>query len=128
MCLNVMSACRDTIKEYFKAQEVLVRTLLELISESLGLDSGYIDNECADPRIVIAINHYPPCPDPTLTMGIREHSDPNTITILMQDQVAGLQMYKEGLWFDVKPLENALVVNVGDHLQVRFHLSFQPAL
>jgi isopenicillin N synthase-like dioxygenase len=98
-----------------------VRRLLGIISESLGLDTQYIEKECGDEaRVLMAVNHYPPCPDPSLTMGIREHSDPNTLTILRQDQVAGLQVHKDGMWIDVKPLEKALVVNAGDHLQVQF--------
>lgn len=93
-----------------------------IISESLRLERNYIQKACEDPRILMAINHYPPCPDPSLTMGIREHSDPNTITILLETGVGGLQFFRDGLWFDVKPRDNALVVNAGDHLQVHaFH-------
>lgn len=109
---------KETIIEHVILQEALVRRLLKIISESLGLDRDYIEKACQDPRVLMAINHYPPCPDPTPTMGIREHSDPNTISILLDNQVAGLQVYKNGWWLDVKSDENALVVNVGDHLQI----------
>ncbi|CAB4284549.1 unnamed protein product [Prunus armeniaca] len=47
------------------------------------------------------------------------HSDASTITILMQeDNVTGLQIRKEGEWVPVKPIPNALVVNVGDAIEI----------
>ncbi|BBM98303.1 salicylic acid 3-hydroxylase [Marchantia polymorpha subsp. ruderalis] len=109
---------RDTMEEYSSQQQALAIRLLKLISESLGLESNYLVAACGEPKVVMAINHYPPCPDPSLTMGIKAHSDPNTITMLLQDDVGGLQVFKEDRWIDVRPLPNALVINVGDQLQI----------
>lgn len=106
------------MQDYTEHKIVLAKKLLGIISESLGLETGYIEGECCDPRVLLAMNLYPPCPDPTVTIGIREHSDPNTITMLLQDEVEGLQVYKDGVWIDVQPIEGALVINAGDHLQV----------
>jgi isopenicillin N synthase-like dioxygenase len=36
--------------------------------------------------------YYPPCPEPSNAFGVKPHSDPNTITILTQDEVGGLQV------------------------------------
>ncbi|KAL3685618.1 hypothetical protein R1sor_003640 [Riccia sorocarpa] len=109
---------RDTLEEYVAQQQALAVRLLKLISESLDLETNFLVEACGDPKVVVAINHYPPCPDPSLTMGIRAHSDPNTITMLMQDEVGGLQVFKDDEWIDIRPLPNAFVVNVGDQLQI----------
>ncbi|CAM6101602.1 unnamed protein product [Calypogeia fissa] len=109
---------RETLLQYVTEQDRLMVRLLAVISESLGLEPDHIAKECTDARALLALNHYPPSPEPSLTMGIREHSDPSTITILLQDQVAGLQLFKEGKWFEVQPVENAFVINAGDHLQI----------
>ncbi|KAL2653661.1 hypothetical protein R1flu_021789 [Riccia fluitans] len=109
---------RNTLEEYVAKQQALAVRLLKLISESLGLETNFLVEACGDPKVVVAINHYPPCPDPSLTMGIKAHSDPNTITMLMQDEVGGLQVFKDDGWIDVRPLPNAFVVNVGDQLQI----------
>lgn len=93
--------------------------LLDLICEGLGLEPGYFRNETDRLTEVqfLAVNHYPPCPDPSLTLGLPKHGDFNLITILLQE-MDGLQVLKDGQWLAVEPLPNAFVVNVGHALQV----------
>ncbi|KAK2401551.1 protein DOWNY MILDEW RESISTANCE [Trifolium repens] len=64
------------------------------------------------------VNHYPPCSEPSLTLGITKHSDPYLITILLQDDVSGLQVFKDGEWIAVEALPHAFVINVGYQLQI----------
>ncbi|MFK7955227.1 MAG: 2OG-Fe(II) oxygenase family protein [Lysobacterales bacterium] len=51
-------------------------------------------------------------------LGIHHHTDAGALTVLLQDQVSGLQVYREGQWHGVKPLPGALVINTGDMMQV----------
>lgn len=91
--------------------------ILELICEGLGLSADYFSNDLTQvPKIII--NHYPPCPEPSLTLGLSKHCDPTIITILLQGQVNGLQVFKDGRWIGVQPLPHAIVVNIGYLLQV----------
>ncbi|KAI9090609.1 hypothetical protein K1719_028462 [Acacia pycnantha] len=55
---------------------------------------------------------------PDLTMGITPHTDPGTITVLLQNQVAGLQVKHGPHWVPVNPLPGALIINAGDMLQI----------
>ncbi|CAL5323436.1 unnamed protein product [Camellia sinensis] len=92
--------------------------LQELIAESLGLDNDHVKNALGEQRQHMAVNYYPPCPEPELTYGLPGHTDPNALTILLQDlQVAGLQALKVCKWMAVKPHPNAFVINLGDQLQ-----------
>jgi len=69
----------------------------------------------------IRMNYYPPCPEPDKAIGLTPHSDATGLTILLQvNEVEGLQIKKDGKWVSVKPLPNALVVNVGDILEVSY--------
>lgn len=54
-------------------------------------------------------------------IGNSEHEDGNLITILLQDQVGGLEVRKDGEWIPVTPTEGTLIVNIGDIVQVNFH-------
>ncbi|KAM2511656.1 hypothetical protein PS1_036019 [Malus domestica] len=82
----------------------LALNILELISEGLGLGTGYFRDELLK-NMLLFVNHYPPCSDPSLTLGVSKHCDPNLITILHQEEhVNGLQVFKDGEWICVKPL------------------------
>lgn len=51
---------------------------------------------------------------------MKAHSDNGAITVLLQDDVPGLQVLRDGEWFTVQPLPGVLLVNLGDMLQVNF--------
>lgn len=70
---------------------------------------------------LMVVNCFPPCPEPDLTLGLPPHSDYGFLTLLLQDEVQGLQIQFQERWVTVEPIENGLVVNVGDHLEVGIH-------
>ncbi|KAJ8632472.1 hypothetical protein MRB53_025808 [Persea americana] len=109
---------RETVSKYCTNVRGLVLKLLEVISESLGLEKGYMDKALSKQAQHMAINYYPPCPQPELTYGLPGHKDPNALTVLLQDQVPGLQVLFGGKWVTVKPIPGTFVVNIGDQIQV----------
>ena len=38
--------------------------------------------------------------------------------MLLQDHVSGLQVYRDGYWYDIPNIDGALVINTGDMMQV----------
>ncbi|KAJ7965234.1 Oxoglutarate/iron-dependent dioxygenase [Quillaja saponaria] len=109
---------KDIVRHYCVEVRELGYRLQEYISESLGLEKDYIKNVLGAQGQHMAVNYYPPCPQPELTYGLPGHTDPNALTILLQDlQVAGLQVLKDDKWVAVNPVPNAFVINLGDQLQ-----------
>ncbi|KAL0309150.1 UNVERIFIED_CONTAM: protein DOWNY MILDEW RESISTANCE 6 [Sesamum radiatum] len=110
--------CRDIVSNYCMEVRQLGFRLQEDISESLGLDKACLKNILGEQGQHMAMNYYPACPQPELTYGLPAHTDPNSLTILLQDlQVAGLQVLKDGKWLAIKPHPNAFVINIGDQIQ-----------
>ncbi|KAL8104940.1 hypothetical protein AgCh_028920 [Apium graveolens] len=110
--------CRDILMEYSKQVKELGVILFELLSKALGLDTSHLrDLECAK-GLVVACHCYPPCPQPELTLGATKHSDDGFLTVLLQDQIGGLQIHHQDHWIDVPPFPGALIVNIGDLLQL----------
>ncbi|KAK6142889.1 hypothetical protein DH2020_023237 [Rehmannia glutinosa] len=115
---SLPSSFKDIVSNYCKEVRELGIKLQEAISESLGLDKDSLKNILGEQGQHMAMNYYPPCPKPELTYGLPAHTDPNALTILLQDlQVAGLQVLKDGKWLAIKPQPDAFVINIGDQIQ-----------
>lgn len=112
-------AYRDTIDEYSREIHNLYRNLMAVLSINLGLKSAYLERAFGKGAShVLRINYYPPCPQPHLTLGLGSHSDAGGMTFLLQDEVLGLQVKKNDKWTLVKPISNAILVNIADQLQI----------
>ncbi|XP_062200569.1 flavanone 3-dioxygenase 2-like isoform X2 [Phragmites australis] len=109
---------KEIMSAYCKEVRELGLRLYAAISESLGLEAGCIGTTLGEQEQHMAVNFYPQCPAPELTYGLPAHTDPNALTILLMDQdVAGLQVLNGGKWVAVNPQAGALVINIGDQLQ-----------
>ena len=64
--------------------------------------------------------HYPPVAQTPSPGQLRagEHSDYGSITLLLQDQIGGLEVRtRQGDWIAAPPIDDTIVVNVGDAMQ-----------
>lgn len=96
----------------------LAEKLLSLISGSLGLPPSCIKDSVGEFYQNITVSYYPPCPQPELTLGLQSHSDMGAITLLIQDDVGGLEVLKDGKWVMVNPLSDAILVILADQTEV----------
>jgi len=108
-----------TSMEYYKAMHALARDILIVLAQTLDLDERYFAEFTTGAVATLRYLHYPPQPkdsDEKLSRGIGAHTDFGSVTLLMQDEVAGLQVWEKTAneWLDVKPIKGAYVVNLGN--------------
>uniref|UniRef100_A0ACD5WMS0 Uncharacterized protein n=1 Tax=Avena sativa TaxID=4498 RepID=A0ACD5WMS0_AVESA len=110
---------RECLAKYAVAVQELARRFLRLIAEGLGFDNhDFFEGDLSGGETLMNVNYYPPCPDPSLTMGIRPHCDRHLLTILSQGDVSGLQAKHRGRWIRVQPIHNAFVINFGLQMEI----------
>ncbi|KAK4431789.1 protein SRG1 [Sesamum alatum] len=94
--------------------------LLKAMARSLSLpEDSFVIQFGERPSTYVRFNYYPPCARPDLVIGLKPHADGSGMTILLQDeQVEGLQLLKDDQWFRVPIMPYALMVNIGDQLEI----------
>lgn len=70
------------------------------------------------PNVRTKIAHYPGRDFTGGDQGVGPHKDSGFLTLLAQDDCGGLQIQSGGAWVDVEPVPGALVVNIGEHLEL----------
>jgi len=110
--------CSDILMEYSKQKMKLGNLLFKLLSEALGLNPNHLNDMDCGEGLAILGHYYPACPQPELTLGTSAHTDYDFLTVLLQDHIGGLQVLHQNQWVDVPPNPAALVVNIGDLLQL----------
>ncbi|CAF2313932.1 unnamed protein product [Brassica napus] len=90
--------CRDVMLEYSKQVVSLGEFLFELLSEALGLNPNHLKDIDCSKGLRMLCHYYPPCPQPDLTLGASKHSDSSFLTVLLSNQIEGLQVLREGYW------------------------------
>ena len=98
----------------------LGRHLMGCLAQSVDLDVGWFDDGLADPQCGIRLLRYPPQPAKTdfNRLGAGAHSDWGSITILLQDDMAGLEVRNaDGDWIVATPIAGTFVINLGQMME-----------
>ena len=110
---------REKMGNYSKAVQMLQKELMEVVLESLGLNPNHLQDEVENGSQVLMVNYYPACPEPEVALGLPRHSDFGFITILLQSCSPGLEfMDHNKKWVSVPAVEGALIVQLGDQVEV----------
>jgi isopenicillin N synthase-like dioxygenase len=114
---------KTTMTRYFDAFDALHLKIMKLLAAVMKLDDvNYFVERCNERHENLRLLHYPALPRPQdqdqeIVRGA-VHTDFGTLTLLTQDSVGGLRAQRlDGQWVHVSPVDNSIVVNVGDMLQ-----------
>ncbi|KAJ0961986.1 hypothetical protein J5N97_029814 [Dioscorea zingiberensis] len=109
---------RSTLERFSLELKRVLKSLFEVIGMKLGLKPEVISRVLSEYQ-GLRMHYYPPCPKASKVLGLNPHSDVGILTLLLQvGDVQGLQIKKNGKWLSVEAIQHALVVNVGDVLEI----------
>jgi isopenicillin N synthase-like dioxygenase len=109
----------EAVQDYFAHAARVARTLTRIFADALAVEPDYFSRLTDHSIDVLRMNNYA-LPEGTVTLdrdliGMGEHTDFGIVTVLLADQVAGLQVLgSDQRWHDVAPADGALLVNLGD--------------
>ncbi|PWA53060.1 protein SRG1 [Artemisia annua] len=114
-----VSCLLQTLEAYCVEIKKLATVILGQMGKALEMDEDQINELFHDGFQSMRMNHYPPRPQPNMAMGLSPHSDAGALTIVNQlNTTDGLEIRKDGKWVTIKPLPNALLVNIGDIMEI----------
>jgi isopenicillin N synthase-like dioxygenase len=110
--------------EYSDAVDDVVDTVLEAMALALDLPPHWFVARCERAIVTTRAINYErnyergaATPEPVEgQMRMGAHTDYGILTVLLADDVAGLQVFRDGSWHDVATPRGAFVCNIGDML------------
>lgn len=115
------AAFRGSVGALFREFERVSTLLIDSFARALDIEPACFSKMFSTQANVLKINHYPPqdAPLDAEIIGVRGHTDWDAFTILWQDDVGGLEVLnKNDEWVVVPPVQDALVINIGDLMQI----------
>jgi isopenicillin N synthase-like dioxygenase len=112
---------REHFTRYVAHMLGLGRHLMSCLALSLELPEDYFDDGLADPTYVSRLLHYPPATAslPANTLGAGAHVDWGLLTILLQDDVGGLEVQTAAReWIAAPYIPQTFIVNLGEMFAV----------
>ncbi len=113
---------KEDLKPYYHAVLDLGRTIMALLAEGLGQEPNFFQAAYEKPLGRGQLVYYPPLDEAdhdAQRFGAAAHTDFGVLTILMQDDLGGLQIKSSnGDWIEAPPIPDTFVCNIGDLLQM----------
>ncbi|CAA3025770.1 S-norcoclaurine synthase 1-like [Olea europaea subsp. europaea] len=110
---------RSNLEKYSMELQKIAIKLFTLMAINLGIDPEKLTGAYKDCNQGIRMNYYPPCVHADKVIGLTPHSDATGLTLLIQvNEVQGLQIKKERKWVPIKPVPGAIIINVGDIMEI----------
>lgn len=110
---------RETLLAYFDAVWMLGRKMHRAIAVDLGAQPDYFESRLDAPLATLRLLHYPPQADTSDRgqIGAGVHTDYGNITLLLPDEVGGLEVQRrDGVWLKAPRIDGTFICNIGDCL------------
>ncbi len=125
---DTIEGFRTTMLAYLQACTDLSLRLLQAFCIGLDVPADYLEKYFAPQHTGFIRLNYFPVEDPMARaaindlpdagLGVHHHTDAGALTVVLQDDVGGLQVHRNDQWHNIPPVMGAFVINTGDMMQV----------
>ena len=109
---------QEDVLAYYNHVRGIGRQLFRAFALALGLDEGFFDARTVHAPSQLRLIHYPCDPAATDAAGIGAHTDYECFTLLFPTAPGLEVLARNGAWIDVPLIEGAMVMNIGDMMEV----------
>lgn len=114
---DALPELRPVLTAWTDQLAILGMRLMREWAVALGASADHFDDTFAQPSTLLKLVRYPGSDD--VKQGVGAHKDPGILTLLLiEPGVGGLQVQRGDEWFDVPPVDDAFVVNIGELMEV----------
>lgn len=116
-----LPSLREQTEKYIGSMTVLGKHLLGMLALSLDLPEDYFASGLHHPMLTTRLLHYPPQSGvgDGNQIGAGAHTDWGMLTMLLQDDVGGLEVRNaDGDWVQAPYIPGTFVINLGDMVPV----------
>ncbi|XP_074285198.1 protein LATERAL BRANCHING OXIDOREDUCTASE 1-like [Silene latifolia] len=120
------SSFREVVDEYSSKLKAMTKLLSKAMAKCLDLEENSFINQFGEKEeFVMRFNYYSPCQMSDRVMGLKAHSDGTSYSLILQDQVQGLQILMDGTWLTVPADPEAILVLIGDQMEIMTNGTFK---
>lgn len=113
------------LRRWYESMSDVAGRIMDLVSTSLTGDPARLRAAFEPGHSSHSRLNFYPVADPLgdeasgdADLGVHHHTDAGGLTVLLQDGVSGLQVYRDGQWHHVEPIPGAFTINIGDMVQI----------
>ncbi|ELT97900.1 hypothetical protein CAPTEDRAFT_219824 [Capitella teleta] len=128
---------QETVHNFMEKCQFLAFQVLKCFAYKLGIPDDFFVGchhlSSRENQTALRCLHYPALSEDVIIeagqLRCGKHSDWGSITLLFQDSVGGLQVLKgDNQWVDATPVEDAILINIGDMMQRWFNKEIKSTL
>ncbi|KAI3455287.1 hypothetical protein Pfo_011950 [Paulownia fortunei] len=109
---------KKTLEEYTERMKRVTEIISKSMARSLHLGENCFLKQFGErSQLQGRFNYYSPCKRPDLVLGLKAHADGSGYTVVLQDE-PGLQILEHGKWYTVPKNPDALLVLMGDQMEI----------
>ncbi|KAK8596216.1 hypothetical protein V6N13_000862 [Hibiscus sabdariffa] len=114
----LLHCVRLLLEEYGRHLSRIATTLFQSMAKNLHLDPEQSEPMLEESTGFIRVYRYPPHHSMAdEAWGMIPHTDSSVLSVVNQDQVGGLEIFKDNKWLLVDPIPNTLIVHIGDMMR-----------